>query len=83
MVKPVSQRLGDAPPVILTTNGSVLPAPGMAIISLLQKAGSNHLASLTLFQKGHHGYPLECPPSYQVFVLKRSLGLTCYDVVLL
>lgn len=49
--KPVSQALGYAPPIILTANGSVQPAPGMATMSFFQKVGYNHLATLPLFQK--------------------------------
>jgi hypothetical protein len=51
MVKPVSQRLGDAPPVILTTNGSVLPVPGSAIVPLFQKLFITIFESLPWFQK--------------------------------
>ena len=38
MIKSVSQDLGYAPPITLTTNGSVLPVPGMATMSLFQKS---------------------------------------------
>ena len=55
MIKSVSQGLGQGLPVILTTNGSVLPVSGMAIMFLFQKV-NNHLATLTLFQKGCYGY---------------------------
>lgn len=37
MIKPVSQGLNNIPPVTLTTNNSVLPIPGIAIMSLFQK----------------------------------------------
>ena len=57
MIKSVSQGLGYAPPVTLTTNGSVLPVPGMAIMSLFQKV-NNHLAALPLFQNDCYSYLL-------------------------
>lgn len=38
-----------AQPVTLTTNGSVLPVPGMEIVSLIQKVVDSHLATLLLF----------------------------------
>lgn len=56
--KPVSQRLGYAPPVTLTTSGSVLPVPGRAIMSLFQEVVYRHLAidddlaTTSLFQEG-------------------------------
>lgn len=37
MIKPVSQGLNNILPVTLTTNNSVLPIPGIAIMSLFQK----------------------------------------------
>ena len=51
MIKSVSQGLGYAPPVTLTTNGSVLPVPGMTIVSLFQRGVYSHLAALPLFQR--------------------------------
>lgn len=38
-----------AQPATLTTKGSVLPVPGMEIVSLIQKVVDNHLAPLLLF----------------------------------
>ena len=53
MIKSVSQDLGYAPPITLTTNGSVLPVPGMATVS--QKV-NNYPAPLPLFWMGCYGY---------------------------
>jgi hypothetical protein len=49
MVKPVSQ--GYAPPITLTTNGSVLPVPGMLIMSSFQKVVYDQHATLPLLPK--------------------------------
>lgn len=51
MAKTVSQGLGYAPLVTLTTNGSVLPVPEMTIMSLFQEVVRTNLlcsAPLTL-----------------------------------
>ena len=49
MIKSVSQGLGYAPPVTLTTNGSVLPVPGIALTFLFQKVN-------VYLAKGLYGY---------------------------
>jgi hypothetical protein len=43
MIKPVSQGLGYAPPVILTTNVSVLPVSGNGNYAFVSKGYYDHL----------------------------------------
>jgi hypothetical protein len=53
MIKPVSQGLGYAPPVTLTTNGSVLPVPGNGNLVFVLKHCYDHLVTLPLSQKSY------------------------------
>lgn len=55
-IKPLYQRLGYVLLTTFTTNGSLLPVPGMAIMSLFQKVVYNRSATLSLFQKVHKPY---------------------------
>ena len=41
----------NAPPVTLTTNGSILPVPDNCNHTFVSKSCYNHLAALPLFQK--------------------------------
>ena len=53
-------RIGYGPPVTLTTNGSLRPVPGIAIMSLSQKAVDNHLTTYLCFESLHGHCWLPC-----------------------
>jgi hypothetical protein len=57
MIKPVSQVLGYSLLVTITTNGSVLPIPGMPVMFLFKNVVYNYLEALPLFQN------IICPPT--------------------
>ena len=76
MIKSVSQGLGYAPPVTLTTNGSVLPVPGNDNYAFVSKGYYGHLLLGPLV-----GITTLQPPCNHVFVLSCNDRLTTLPLI--
>lgn len=64
MTKSFSQKLGYAPPIILTTNGSVLAVPENSYHAFVSKSSLYPSCNPTFASKGCYGYLLFQLPCY-------------------